>query len=713
MTTARIIILISICITGMQEVAAQKKDTVRTLKEVSISGQRPMITRKADRYIVHVENSILANGYNGLDVLQKSPGLWVSPDGNIRISGSQSVTVMINDVVQRMSGQELAEYLKTLRSEDISKIEVIANPPAEYEAASSGGIVHIILKKARQQGITGTVIAQYKQQGKKPNAGAGVMLDYKLKKWYLFGSYSYVKDKSRYTGFTATDYPDKSYVHAYNERNNNNTRQQYRAGVVYDFSPAQSLSLQHNGNLNSLLQHFYSDLDYNRPSGPVTGEANTDWVRRPRFTSTTLSYAWNIDTLGSSLKMIADYSHAGKTESNTLNSIYSDSAMSHGLRTNTPSTTDMYSAQADYTKALKGKAAVRAGLKYAQINRHNTILAEDDGTGGWVKNPGGSDDFRYSEHLLMFYGSYEKVIRHTSIKAGLRGEQTYSKGVSLISGEAIDRNYFGWFPSLFIDHSLQEQKGNSVHLNYSRRVRRPAYNDLNPYRLQVNDFAVLTGNPNLQPQYTHSIQAGYTWHREYTADLYFKSTTNYIAQTARTIEERVIEHMSKNYPNNTEVGLSLSAPLTILKNWRTNNSLLLYYATTDLDEVRISRTSISLKTIHTYEWKKVADVDLYVEYNTPYTQANSRMSEIFYVDLGMSRRILKNKGRVRLSFADLFNTFRERHLTEYSGTRIVFYQKRPTRTASVSFTWNFSAGKAFTKKKIDANNSDEKSRMGN
>ena len=672
-----------------------------------------MVTRKADRYIVHIENSALANGYNGLDVLQKSPGLWVSPDGNIRISGNQSVTVMINDIVQRMTGLELSEYLKTLRSEDISKIEVIANPPAEYEAASTGGIVHIILKKARKQGITGTLNAQYKQQGKKPFAGAGASLDYKMKKWYIFGGYNYVKDNSFYIGRTATSYPDKSYIYNYNTRDNNNSRQQYRIGIVYDLSPKHTVNIQHNGNNSQLLQRFNSALTYQRPIDTVTGTANTDWIRRPRFSSTTFSYAWTIDTIGSSLKVIADYASAGKEESNTLISRYSDPSMSNGFRTLTPSTTDMYSAQADYTQGLRGKSLVRTGIKYVQVNRHNTILAENEATGNWIKNPARSDDFLYDEQLLMFYGSFEKLIHRTSLKAGLRGEQTNSKGYSLISGETIRQNYFGWYPSLFIDHTLDEQKGNSIHLNYARRVRRPAYNDLNPYRLQVNDFAVLTGNPNLQPQSTNSIQAGYTWRQKYTADLYYKSSTNYIAQTARTIEERVIEHMSKNFPGNTEFGLSLSGPLTILKNWRTDNGLLLYRATADLDEVRISRTSISLKTFHTYDWKKVAEIDLYIEYNSPQTVANAKRSYVFFTDLGITRKVLKNKGRIRLSFTDLFNTFREQELTQYNNTTVNFYQKRPTRTAGISFVWNFSAGKEFAKKRIDANNSDEKSRMGN
>ncbi|RPE12028.1 TonB-dependent receptor [Chitinophaga lutea] len=713
MKKAVFITMISLLLTMVQEMTAQqKKDSVRTLSEVNISARRPLVIRKADRYIIDVENSFLGNGHSGLEVLQKSPGLWVSPDGNIRITGNQSVTVMINNVVQRMSPAELAEFLRTLRSENISKIEVIANPPAEYEASSSGGIVHIILKKAREQGVSGSVFARYMQQGRDPNTGGGVSVDYKLKKWYLFGSYNYMLDNSFYTGHTITDYPDKLHISNQTERDNDNTQQQARAGIVYDFSKAHSLNVQYMMNRGRLDQHFHSALTYRRPDSTTTGEANTNWVRTPRFSSTTLSYAWTIDSLGSSLKIIGDYSYAGREESNTLVSVYTDTTMSRGLRTFTPSTTDMYSAQADYSHAMKGKAAIRAGLKYVQTNRHNSIAAEEDSDGGWIKSPARSDDFRYNEHLLMFYGAYEKLIKRTAVKAGLRGEQTYSEGISLITGETISRKYFGWFPSLFIDHTLDEKQGNSIQFNYARRVRRPAYNDLNPYRLQVNDFAILTGNPDLQPQYTHSIQAGYTWRREYSAALYVKSTTDYIAQTARTIQERVIEHMSKNYPYHTEVGMSLNAPVTILKNWRSNNGLLLYFATTDIDEVRISRTSISLKTSQQFEWKKVMDVDLYAEYNSPYIVANARKAHVFFTDLGMSRKVWKN-GRVRLSLTDIFNTFRERDITEYAGTRIDFYQKRPTRKIGLSFVWNFSAGKAFTKKKIETNNSEERSRMGN
>lgn len=162
---------------------------------VTITAKTPLVVRKSDRYIINVENSLLANGNSGLEVLQKSPGIWVDNNGGIHIKGNQPANVMINDVVQRMSGDDLAEFLKSIKSEDISKIEVIANPPAEFEAVGSGGIIHIILKKPRKDGLNGSVFGRYNQQGKTPLVSMGTSIDYKIKNLYLSGSYSYTNDR--------------------------------------------------------------------------------------------------------------------------------------------------------------------------------------------------------------------------------------------------------------------------------------------------------------------------------------------------------------------------------------------------------------------------------------------------------------------------------------------------------------------------------------
>ncbi|TXJ24715.1 MAG: TonB-dependent receptor [Chitinophagaceae bacterium] len=686
-------------------------DRENTLGEVVVSSKKPLVTRRSDRYIVNVENSYLANGNSGLDVLQRSPGLWVSPDGSIRITGGQTVTVMINDVVQRMGSAELADFLRSLRSEDISKIEVIPNPPAEFEAASSGGIVHIILKKSRRDGLTGTLSAQYKQQNSDPYSALGASLDYKLKQLYLFGGYNFNNDQNAYKGWTNVLYPDKSNIYNNTRRYNNNTRHQFRAGLVYDFSANHSINFQMIGVANKLIQSFHSGLEYTMPAEKVTGNAISDWRRKPWQASYTLNYGWKMDTMGSQLRIIADYTTSTKKEVNELNSTYSDPLRDQYYRTNTPSNTGLSSIQADYTKALRNQSAIKSGIKYVYTDRGNTVLTERFRDNDWTKDPAASNEFQYTEALLMFYGSFEKVFNKTSIKAGLRGEKTWAEGYSITLDQTINREYFGWFPSLFITHSFNEEKGNSLSLNYSRRVRRPGYNDLNPYRLQVHDFTVLTGNPNLMPQYTHSVRGGYTYLQNYTASVYFQSTSNYIAQTASTIDNNIIEYKSKNYPNSTEYGIALEASIGITKNWNSRNSFMAYRFSNDLDTVRVSQQSFSFQTIQMITWKKVADFDMFLEYTSPYIRANNRQYEIFYIDIGITRKLWKDRGRLRFYVSDIFNTFREKELTQFNNTRIDFYQKRPTRTFGLSLAYTFRAGKAFTKKRIDQNNSDEKNRL--
>jgi hypothetical protein len=683
---------------------APAKDSVRTLDSVSVRAERPLVTRKADRYIVQVENSFLSSGLTGLEVLQKSPGLWVSPNGAIRITGNQSVTVMINDVVQRMSSTELAEYLKTIRSEDISRIEVIANPAAEYEAASAGGIVHIILKKARSRGLNGTVYSQYRQQGSRPYRASGVMMDAKGGKWYASGGYSYSEDNSIYNGYTLTDYPDGMHVDNRGQRNNHNTRMQYRLALVYDISAKQSLSLMHNASYGRLQQYFYSGiLQTGKGGDTLTGNAVADWFRRPRQQSSTAVYTWKTDTLGSQLKLVADYTRSSKQEYNGLTSVYSDTAASRSSITHTPGSTDLLAVQGDYTQAGKSGWLWRTGVKYVHTGRRNTMLV----TGG----QNNSNDFRYREDLLMGYLAVESNFAKWVFKTGLRSEQTWSSGVSLTTGQRIRRNYLGLFPSLFLLYHLNAAKGNSVQLNYTRKTGRPAFNDLNPYRLQLNDYSVLTGNPDLKPQYTHSLQAAWVWRRNYTAELYLRITNGFMAQTART-EGNIIIHQSDNYPQQTEWGLSVSTFLSPLNGWRVNNSLMVFRSVSDLRDMVIRRTSFSVKTVHTVTWKKVADIDVYAEYNSPYTSANARMAEYVYTEVGMARNIVRDLLRLRLSFADPLNTAREKELTVYSGTRIDFYQKRPTRTASVTLTWRFRSGKLFTKKNLDNSLSDEQKRIG-
>lgn len=684
-----------------------------TLKTVTVTAKRPLIVRKADRYVIDVENSFLANGNSGLDVLQKSPGIWVDQDGNIRIKGNQPVAVMINDVIQRMSQDELAEYLKTLKSETISRIEVIPNPPSEFEASGSGGIIHIILKKAREDGLNGMASVRYQQQDTKPATGIGASLDYKIRNLYLFGSLSAAKDKSYYLATTDIVYPDNSLYFSSTDRNNNNSRHQYRLGMAYDLSRSQSIGIQTIGTSARLLQSFVTDIDYITMSDITSGISDSYWIRNPELNNSTLNYIWRTDSVGSSLKVIADYTASNKTETNNFSAVYSDPLKNAVYRTNTPNTTDIYSVQSDYTKVLGSKTEVKAGLKFASTRRDNELLNEDLIDDAWVTDTSVSNRFIYNESLLMAYASVERTFGKTSIKAGLRGEETYVKGNSVTSAEHFSRKYFGLFPSVFINRNINEAKGSAVHISYSRRLQRPAFTELNPYRLQFDTYMVKIGNPDLLPEYTHNIEFGYDFNKGYSADIFFSSTNNTIGELANPVSGNVIEYQSQNFNNSTSYGLGFNAPFTITKWWTSNTNFSFYHLGYTINSFENTQTSFSAKTSHTINIKKALEAQIYGEYRSPYVRGNSRLVEVFLINFGFSKRIMNKKGRLNLYFTDIFNTFHEQDVTSYNSTRIDFYQKRPTRTAIFAFSYSFSSGKKFTNKKIDQSNDEEKSRIGN
>ena len=689
------------------------KANKNTLKAVTVAAKKNLITRKSDRYIINVENSFLADGFSALEVLQRSPGVWVDGNGAISLRGNQSVTVMINDVVQRMSGDELSEYLKTIKSEDISKLEVISNPPSEFEASGSGGIIHIILKKARKDGLNGSIQGRYTQQGKKPYYMSGTSLNYKIKNLYFFGGISYVKDKSYYLATYHILYPNDGIYNSITDRNNNNTKTQYRFGMVYDLSANQSIGIQTIGNRSRYTQSFITWINLSSPGSVLTGDANSEWLRNPNLSSTTINYLWKTDTLGSMLKLIGDYTNSNKTETNNFSSVYNDPAQNSIYRNNTPNTTKIYSLQADYTKVLKRKLEFKGGAKYVSTKRDNKLINEDYTNSEWVFNAAKSNYFIYDESLLMAYSSLEKTIKSFSIKAGLRAEQTFVKGNSVTSGQRFSKNYLGLFPSVFLLKTLNEEKGTSIHLNYTRRLQRPSFKDLNPYRLQIDNFTYIIGNPDLLPQYTHNVELGYDFLKGFSANIYFSSTKNVIAELANPVNNDMLEYQTRNFNNSTEYGFSFYAPVKIFKWWSTSNSLYLYNLSYTINDYKINESTLAIQTMHTFNFNKIADIDVVGEYRSPYVNANSKVAYISYVDFGISKKVLKNKGRLRFYISDIFNTFREKDVTTYKDTRIDFYQKRPTRTFSLAFSYNFSSGKKFNTKKIEQSNIEEKNRIGN
>lgn len=682
------------------------------MTNVTVTSGKPLVTRNADRYIINVENSFLANGNSGMDVLRRSPGLWVDELGGIRIKGSQPVTVMINDIVQRMSQDELVDYLKTLKSEDISRIEVIPNPPAEFEAAGSGGIVHIILKKAKRDGITGSISTRYTQQGSEPALGLGGNLDYKAGRLYLFGGLNLGTDRNTSHITSESIFPNQVRYYGKTVRNNDNRRESIRLGLVYDISKKQVFTIQSIMGATQMYNNFYSDITYQRASDSTRGTNISYWKRKPFQVSTNAMYSLKTDTLGSVLKLIADYTSSSRKDVNIFIARSDDNTLNEDVRNQTPNKTKILTIQADHTQLLHHTFQLRTGLKYAGIRRDNDVQIDNIVNGAVIPDLGASNHFIYDEQLAMGYAAIEKAIRKTSVKLGLRFEQTFSKGNSVTSGQKFSRQYNGLFPSVFLLRNLGKKNNDAVYVSYVRRLQRPGFNELNPYRLQLSTVNINVGNPNLQPQYSNNFELGWQFWKSWSASLYYSATTDVITQFAVPMGN-VFEQQYMNLDKNSSYGFNLEAPLTICKGWTMNNSISVFYADYTLELYRNTGKSFAFTNSQSLHFENIMDMDVWVQYRSPYVTANSRTSNVFFSEFGFTRTVMQKKIRLRLQVSDIFNVTREQAKTDYKGAHTEFYQKRQTQNFGFSMSYNFSSGKKFNTKKIDQGNSEEKNRIGN
>lgn len=688
-----------------------KKDQ-KMLTEIAVTGKSRLLIRKSDRYILNVEDGLFANGFSATDVLQRTPGVWVDNMGSIRLKGTQPVTIMVNDIVQRLGAEELADFLRSLKSEDISRIEIIPNPPAEFEAGGSGGIIHIILKKGRSNGWSGSANTEYWQQATKPYFTAGASLNYQRKKIYLAGTFSYVSDLRSIKEKTAVTYSDATAFNNVTDRDEKINRRQYRLSAGYDLGKTQTLGLQSIFSTTTFQQLFQSKEWYQNGQASV-GEATSAKHRRFTMSGVTMNYTNRHDTSGGLLKIMADFLDNSRPEKNEFNKINDDSSKRRLWRTDVPTHSRAFTFQSDISKTLRQKIMFRSGIKYTAISRDNNLTTEDFIDGQWMLTPAQNSHFAYTEKIVMLYASIEKTFKHTSIKAGLRGEKTFSYGEEKTSGTSFHRQYAGLYPSISLLHSLNADKGTAITASYSRRLTRPALNELNPARLEFSNYTSVTGNPYLRPQNSQHFSLTYQFIKNHTAELYFIHTSNFISLSANPGRGNSIDYVAENTGTTAQYGMEYSSTVTPFKAYTVNTNFSIYRLRYRFNEKEYQQTSGYVQIMQSLSLPAIADIDLVAEYQSPFIYTNLYTFSNFNMDAGFTRKLFNKKVKLRLACTDFLNTSREKELTRDKGYDISFYRKRPTRTLRLSLTYQFGSAKKMQNKNIDPDNTEAKRRIGN
>ncbi|MEP6612855.1 MAG: outer membrane beta-barrel protein [Mucilaginibacter sp.] len=518
------------------DIKIEKK--VNELNEVTVNEKKPFMERQLDRIVVNVNNSIVSVGSTALDVLARSPGVLVSQSDNISMKGKQGVTVMIDGKPTYLAATDLANLLRATPANSIDKIELITNPSAKFDASGSAGIINIKLKKDQRYGLNGT-LSLSAGQGVYAKLNDGINLNYRNKNINIFGSYNYsYRENFNHLELTRNFYkPDGVTLDGAYKQDNYLTFPLHshlvKAGM--DYTPSKNTTI--GFSLTGLLADFNpgcenaSDvLDSLRQKTSSFHTSNTS-KNKPKNYAANVNFKHTIDTTGQEITTDLDYArYSSNSLQNYITSYFnndgSQSQPNDILRDNQIGALSIYSIKTDYLLPLKGDAKFEAGFKSSYVTADNNLSFYNIINDAPQFDTTKSNHFLYKENINALYVNYNKNYKKFKYQLGLRAEQTISNGNQLTTNNKFRNSYIQVFPSIFLSEKLNDK--NEISLSVGRRIDRPTYRQLNPFKFFLDPSTYVEGNPYLKPQLTYQTDFTYTFLQKYSLTLSYSNTSDNI-----------------------------------------------------------------------------------------------------------------------------------------------------------------------------------------
>jgi len=712
--------------TNAPEIALTKNSA--GLKEVTVVSHKPIVEVKADKIVLNVEGSINAVGQDALELLRKSPGVMVDKDDNLSMSGKTGVQVYIDGRPSPLTGKDLSEYLKTIQSSSIESIELIANPSAKYDAAGNAGIINIKLKKNKSFGTNGSANAGY-NIGTYPKYNAGLSLNHRDGHVNLFGNYSYNNSKNEMNMFLYRTQLDTLFDQHGTITSKNSTHN-FKAGMDYFINKKSTIGVMVNGSLsdNKISNYSRTPISYipdNEVSKILVANNSSKSTRNNVNGNINYRYA---DSSGHELNMDADYGMYRIRNNQMQPNYYYDPSGTEIIDSNiynmiSPTDINIYSFKTDYEQNFK-KGRLGFGGKTSYVTSDNNF--ENYGIMQSVKHYDSlrSNNFNYKENINAVYANYSRSFKNFSIQAGLRVENTnasgHSNGYKLNSGyitydSSFDKHYTDLFPSAGITYKKNPMK--QLSLNYSRRIDRPSYLDLNPFEFRLDEYTYQKGNTALQPQYTNSIGLTYMHKYKLTTTLNYSHVSNVFTQLVDTADRSKAFLTKKNLATQDVTSLNISYPFQY-KWYSVFGNLNAFYSkyNANFGEGRTVDLNVFAFTFfaqNSFRLGKGWTGELSGWYASPSIwQGTFKTKQIWSVDGGLQKTVWKGKGNIKASVSDIFNTLHWNATSNFAGQSVNARGNFESRQFKLNFTYRFGNNQVKASRQRKTGTDDENQRVG-
>lgn len=702
------------------------KPGAKALTEITVSTDKQFIERKLDKLVVNVENSIVSAGNTVLEVLQRSPGITVNEESGINMKGKSGVVVMIDGKPSPLSGTDLISYLKTIPASNIQSIELISNPSARYDAAGNAGIINIKFKKDKRQGFNGSATASY-GQGVYPKPSASANFNVREKKWNFFGSYSYSQPMNFTYFYINRKFFDQDHNLASTFGQESYTKQPFsahntRLGVDFYATHKTVIGVMVNGNwnngsrdgtTNATIRDKDGILDYTTTTGILSNEKRFNGFGNLNFKHT-------FDSTGKELTADIDY---GSFTSNTLQDVRNINAFPDGTRfSDTRLMTDqvgditVQSVKADYVHPFTEKDRLELGVKSSLVTSNNDVKFFNVLNDEKIVDTSRSNHFIYHENINAAYLSFAKEMIKWDLQCGLRMEHTNTKGEQLATGATFSRNYVSFFPNVVVNRRLAKE--NSLSLSYARRIDRPSYRQLNPFKVFVDSYTYVVGDPTLRPVMTNVFELNHTLKGKYITTISYTNSKQSITDIFVQDDVSKISYQTPaNIRDFEQYNLGVYVPFKI-KKWMSSTlsgSVYRNIYASPLQGANLQQSfnswDMNLNNVFTFGnsgWS--AELNGY--YQSKMVWGLFYIKSLAQVTAGI-QKVSKNKNSVfKLSVSDLFLTNHIAVTVQYQNQDFVTERTWDSRVATFSYTYRFGKSTVAKARQRSSGVEDEKRRAG-
>ena len=678
------------------------------VNEITVSASKTFAVQKIDRVVINPEALISNAGITGLELMERSPGVSVDMNGNISIRGKSGIMVFIDDKPSYLTGADLANYLRSIPSSSIASIEIMTNPPAKYDAAGNAGVINIRFKKNIAIGWNGGINLSF-GQGRHSRSNNSANLNYRVGKFNFFSNVSANYNKSFQDLTIERNYFDgeKKATSSFDQKTlitpigrNANAK----IGLDFYVNDKVTLGFSAGGLLTYADRNLTNTAIVTDGKQVVTSFVDADNPTNIQFNNYFVNANAGIKFKDKSeLTLNLDYlAYDNQIDQILTNKILNPQKMLQSvsiLESDLPTDLKIHSVKVDYLISLKN-GRVEAGLKSSIVSADNKAQFYDVVSGQRKINNEFSNQFLYDENINAAYINYSSDFSKISFQLGLRVENTNIKGNQLgnevVKDSSFKNSYSSLFPTFFVQYRMDTVSNHVFGLSVGRRVDRPAYKDLNPFSYPMDRFTYYGGNPFLVPTFAYNVDMTYTYKNFLTTTLTYSIADDVIFETN---EQRGTIYYSRpgNFAKQITYGISVNGSQKLTKWWtlqlyaaRLKNEFVSPVYTEFLDD---SKWYTVISPVNQFIINNRWSAELAGNYQSTVLKGQFIIQPIYSIRAGLSTKILKEKGSLKLNVSDIFYTNQiEGDIRNIANANANWFSYLDSRVATLSFSWRFSKG---------------------